>query len=425
MSRRMRDIVGAVIVFGALLLPPSPAVATFAVYEDWHEGVIRSDRWLGGEDSGGQEIEREVTPANVLRLRYRHEGSTIADTGSAASGQFLNTAEPTQINEIEAAFTVSSLGMTTCAANNSGAATRARPARLLMGKFNDGTQSTPGNRLGDHIAGVHAFRDGSSSNPDGVLNVQGFIVRCTNASCSTNTPVITNTLATTVAVGQTFALRLKWDQPNHQFLFGLDDSSDIALPYAASDTAPANTTFVNIGLSHTTANCPAGAVVIDSTTLVGTVHVNLQISLGLTLNQHIVAPGDPVVVAISVANLGPSAFQDVFFVLLVPPELSTSLGCPAADAVVFLANAFASFAVRCVNTASPQDFPPLFSNVLIPGGFPQVTIPNFFSLIWPAGIPGGPFTVAIFMTPPLAFADGIVGPTDISAFAADSFTALP
>jgi hypothetical protein len=29
------------------------------------------------------------------------------------------------------------------------------------------------------------------------------------------------------------------------------------------------------------------------------------------------------------------------------------------------------------------------------------------------------------MTPPLAFADGTVGPTDISAFAADSVTALP
>jgi hypothetical protein len=115
--------------------------------------------------------------------------------------------------------------------------------------------------------------------------------------------------------------------------------------------------------------------------------VDPHISLGLTLNRHTVSAGDPVQVDISVANPGAAAFQDVFFVLLVPPAVSTSLGCPAGDAVVFLANAFASFVVRCANTAPPQTFPPLFSNVSIPGGFPQVTIPSFFSLSWPAGIP--------------------------------------
>ena len=164
--------------------------------------------------------------------------------------------------------------MTVCAANNSGAATRARPARLLMEKFNDGTQSVPGNKIGDYLAGVQARRDGSSANPTGVLDVEGFVNRCTNASCSTSTSVISNVLGTTVSVGQSFTLRLKWDQPNHQFLFGLDSLADVALPYAASDTAPANTTFVNTSLFHTTANCTAGAIVVDSTTLVGTVKTN-------------------------------------------------------------------------------------------------------------------------------------------------------
>jgi hypothetical protein len=75
-------------------------------------------------------------------------------------------------------------------------------------------------------------------------------------------------------VRQTFTLGLKWDQANHQFLASRDNSGDMAMPYAASDVAPANNTFVLTNVFHTTANCTAGTVVVDSTTRVGTVRTN-------------------------------------------------------------------------------------------------------------------------------------------------------
>ena len=274
----MKTLVGmaTLVAVSVILWPLSvAALEPFGVYEDWTQGFIRSDRWLGGQDFGGQEVRRVVAPGNKLLLRYRSEGSPASDTGSTTSSQFLSAINQTQVNEIEATFTVNNLSMITCAANNSGAATRARPARLLMQKFNDGTQSVPGNSIGDYIAGAQAQRDGSSTDPAGVLKVLGFVNRCTNASCFTSTTVISKTLTTTVSVGQSFTLRLKWDQPNHQFLFGLDSSADVALSYgAASDSTPANRPFVDTQVNHTTANCTAGAVVIDSTTLVGTVQTN-------------------------------------------------------------------------------------------------------------------------------------------------------
>ncbi len=276
MSLCIRNLVHAVIVFGTLLLPLSPAAALegFAVYEDWHEGVIRSSRWQGGEGFGGQEVGLEVTAAHRLELRYRHQGSTASNTGNIFTDQFLNTTNPAPITGMAAAFTVSSLSMTTCAANNSGSVTRARPARLVMAKFNDGSGSAV-DSTGDHRAGVEVFRDGSSSDPDGVLKVRGFINRCSNPSCSVRPEVISATLPTTVSVGQSFTLRIKWDQPNHQFLFGVDGSADTALPYSVSDAAAAITGFVNIDVGHTTANCTAGAVAIDSTTQVGTVQTKV------------------------------------------------------------------------------------------------------------------------------------------------------
>jgi subtilisin family serine protease len=144
-----------------------------------------------------------------------------------------------------------------------------------------------------------------------------------------------------------------------------------------------------------------------------------HISLGLTLNRHTASVGDFLQVDISAANPGAGVIQDFFFVILVPPALSTSLGCPAGDAVLFVTNAFSNFAVRCTATAAPQTFPALFENVSIPVALPFTFVPGFFGTVLPAGALAGSYTFAIFTTPHGAFADGIVGPTDISAFASD------
>lgn len=281
MTRIPRE--GLVVAIVGLLLGlalTTPAAAQFATYEDWTSVLIRSDRWQGGENFGGQESRREIGLDPIgnfkLKLRYRHEGSTGSNVGNGSSGMFLNATQPTTVTEIKADFRVSTLSMNTCAANNGGAITRARPARLLMARFNDGASSGAGDRTGDFFGAVQEVRDGSTADPAGVLKVEGFINRCSNASCSQSTGVAANTLATTVSVGQTHNLKLIWDSPNNQFLFELDNSgTPTALPYnPASNVQPAVVPFVSIGPFHSTANCTAGAVTIDSVAVVGTVKTN-------------------------------------------------------------------------------------------------------------------------------------------------------
>lgn len=266
----------AVAVGAALILWPLGAAALepLAVYENWSQSLIRRDRWQGGEGFGGQEVKR-VIAANALSMRYRRQGFTSSNTGNTNSFQFLNLANPAQVNELEATFTVTDLTMPACAGNNVGATTRSRVAQVNIAPFNDGTSSGPGDRTGDYSVGVQAFRDGSSPDAVGVLRVSGFVNRCTNAACSTGTSTtIASINLASVTIGQTFTLRAKWDQPNHQFLVGLDASADFPLSYSVSDTAPAINRFANIGVNHTTANCAAGAVAVDSTTSVGTVKTN-------------------------------------------------------------------------------------------------------------------------------------------------------
>ena len=68
-----RLVQAATLVVVAVLVGPLPVVALepLAVYEDWGGGVIRSDRWLGGQSFGGQEVTRAITPGDTLLFRYR------------------------------------------------------------------------------------------------------------------------------------------------------------------------------------------------------------------------------------------------------------------------------------------------------------------------------------------------------------------
>ncbi len=150
-----------------------------------------------------------------------------------------------------------------------------------------------------------------------------------------------------------------------------------------------------------------------------------QISLGLSITPHAVAANDRVHVSVTLSNGGGEAQQDFYLAALVPPAVSTAMGCPAGDALVFFGDGLASVKTVCWSTASPQTYVPLFRNVTLAGGLPSFQVPNLLTLTWPPGSVGGVYTFLIFSTPPDAFADGERGPADITAIAEDSFTAAP
>jgi hypothetical protein len=148
-----------------------------------------------------------------------------------------------------------------------------------------------------------------------------------------------------------------------------------------------------------------------------------SLTLGLTLNRHTATPGDPVQVTLSATNTGAQITQDLYLVVAVPPALSSSLGCPAGDAVAFATEAFASVVVRCANTASPATFPPFARGVTIPVS-PTPAALSGLTFPWPAGLTPGTYTFAVFATAPNAFTDGVRGPGDIGAFAIDQLQSL-
>ena len=130
-------------------------------------------------------------------------------------------------------------------------------------------------RTGDHVA---IFEAGEiSGHTAGVLVVRAVIIRCDDKTCdsSTELPGAVD-FPQTVQDGVPFTLRLIWDKANNQFLAALGAQTDQALPYAASDSAPAASPIAALGLQIKPRNCTAGVQQADITAAVRRVRTNVS-----------------------------------------------------------------------------------------------------------------------------------------------------
>jgi glucose/arabinose dehydrogenase len=149
------------------------------------------------------------------------------------------------------------------------------------------------------------------------------------------------------------------------------------------------------------------------------------ISLRLVQNRHTVAPGEELRMDLVAGNLGGAGPQDLYFAILVPAHLSVEFGCPAGDALIFLADGFTSVPLICAITASPRTYAPLYTGVAFPSSFPVARTADFFVMTWPAGLHAGTYTFVAFTAVPAAFADASIEAGDITGFATATLEALP
>ncbi len=253
------------LVSAALAQSPSKTNTTtrnpLVLYDDFSGLRIDPARWDNtAEPSLMREAVRELSPpyqgqSNNRRLHIftRSYSWTGNDQDVSWGWLGLQFPNPASITEISFHVLVNSAAMSTCQSNPSTAFTVGAQFR---GRFFNTTGPV---ESGDVEAGISLDRS-ATDDAKAPLTVNAWYYTLDESASDGRTLGF-------VSPGQTAKLHMKWDQPNHQFLFQLNSHPVVVIGYNISDAFPPNTPYKGIQVTPGTPNCtttPLGSAMMDA-----------------------------------------------------------------------------------------------------------------------------------------------------------------
>jgi hypothetical protein len=233
---------------------PTSSVAQLIPYDDFSSRTIDPSKWNGSQnfDPDLRDTVRQIVRVKnhgSLRLSQTAYSSTMDDAGASGGVFGLMFPNPDAITEASFSVTVNRAEAVGCSSN---ASLIVADAEFRGTFFN--TESSPTSQIGNVIAVIDLER--SPSNPDKPLVVSAFLTRCEDRYCSSQSSLNYQILGS-VRLGQEVNLRLKWDKPNHQFIFQLNDQLEVASRYSVSDSSPAVSPYKALDLARVVPHCTA------------------------------------------------------------------------------------------------------------------------------------------------------------------------
>lgn len=245
-----KTITAAAALCAAVAALPASAVEPFRTYDNFSSPLIDTAKWLDTERV--RQVRR-----GALNLVQRTLPGTASDAGitSVNWNENIALATGTAVTAIKAKITVNAVEASSCSVNPSAGQSR---ARIIGGFFNAGTP-TPGSQVGDVIAQVRITRFSNSTDPAGVMRVQGIASLCLDTTCQQATTLGSIVDMGTVNVGTATTVQLQWDAPTKSFLFGRDGAASGAVVYTESDTSPPGVMFKQVATRVDLPNCASAA----------------------------------------------------------------------------------------------------------------------------------------------------------------------
>jgi hypothetical protein len=228
------------------------------LYDDFNGRWIDPTKW---DDSTGsvrsREAVRELSPpyqgeGNNRRLHIfqRAYSWTGNNDGVEWGGLGLQFTNPASINEVSFDVLVNRAAISGCPANPSTGTAYAN----FSGTFF--------NYLGaDVYAGISLIRE--SNDAQAPLRVQA-------GYNSADWSISDSQTLGYVSLGQTAKLRVRWDQPNHQFIFQLNRDPEVIMGYGSGilDTIPPSVQTKGLGIARGVPHCappsPLGSAMINA-----------------------------------------------------------------------------------------------------------------------------------------------------------------
>jgi hypothetical protein len=247
----MKYAIVAAALAAAFSCTGASALEPIKLYDAFKTKTIDPTHWLDAERT------RSIK-AGQLELAERNWGATSTDVGYLNSSWPLRFPNASLITEMQARVTVTAVEVDACASNPGVGNSR---ARLNASFFNIGTP-VANSDTGDVEVQLRVVRWATSTDPDGVLRVEGRADLCTNSTCTTWTAVAPTVDLGPVSVGQPVDLTLQWDQPNKQFVFSRDlgtpQAATATIPYTQPDTSPPGNLYKELTVRTDVANCASG-----------------------------------------------------------------------------------------------------------------------------------------------------------------------
>lgn len=234
-SRLRWVLLASVFVLSTVALSKA-AVTQLVLYDNFASRNIDHSKWNGWQffdldvlDATRQLVGEEEN--RRLHLALTAYSSTADDFGGSGGPFGLAFPVPNAVKEASFTTVVNRAEAVACASNPSLDVTDVE----FRGNFFNMDNSTT-SQIGDVVAAISISR--SATDVGSALTVAGFYNRCDDQFCGSQTNLGYRTLGY-VQPGAVSTLRIKWDQPNHQFIFQLNSQAEVASPYTVSDTTPA------------------------------------------------------------------------------------------------------------------------------------------------------------------------------------------
>ena len=231
------------------------SVAQLVLYDNFNLHHIDPLKWdTDFFDSNAREMVRELTATpekdddRRLHLSETTYSTTTDDNGASGSIFGLNFPVPSAITEVSFTVVVRKAEAVSCGSNLSG------PVDIgpeFRGRFFN-TENSPTSQLGDVEGGIGAYRN--STDVGSAIQVGFHYERCADDFCSSRTTLDFGVLGY-IQPGTTNRFHINWDQPNHRFIFQLNNGPLVFSPYAVSDSSPPSFAVRAIDIAQQVAHC--------------------------------------------------------------------------------------------------------------------------------------------------------------------------
>jgi hypothetical protein len=239
-----------VLVFLTLALAKAGS-AQLVPYDNFKSNRIDPSKWIGTfGDPDQREVVRQLVGEEEdrrLHLSQTAYSATTDDVGSSGNIFGLEFPVPDAITDASFTLVVKNAVAVGCTGNPQPTLTGPE----FRGRFFN-TESSPTSQLGDVEVGVGPGR--ASTDVGSAMLAVFHYERCADDFCGSRTTLGFGVLGS-VQPGTTNTFHIKWDQPNHRFIFQLNNQPPVFSPYTVSDSAPANGAFKALDLARVVPHC--------------------------------------------------------------------------------------------------------------------------------------------------------------------------